>query len=99
MGHVVAGIVAFAEAHRLVAYALAFLLAGGESFPVIGAAVPGTATIVAFGALVPSGALRFWPLVVATMAGAIAGDGLSFWLGHHYRAAVVRIWPLRRHPV
>ena len=98
MGHVVDAIVAFAQAHRALAYALAFVLAGGESFPVIGAAVPGTATIVAFGALVPSGALQFWPLVLATLTGAIVGDGFSYWLGHHYRAEVARVWPLRRHP-
>jgi membrane protein DedA with SNARE-associated domain/membrane-associated phospholipid phosphatase len=98
MGHLVDAIVAFAQAHRVLAYALAFVLAGGESFPVFGAAVPGTATIVAFGALVPSGALQFWPLVLATLTGAIAGDGFSYWLGHHYRAEVARVWPLRRHP-
>lgn len=98
MEHLVAGIVAVAEAHARLAYGLALLLAGAESFPVFGAMVPGTATIVALGALVPSGALRFWPLVVATTAGAILGDGFSYWLGHHYKAGVAAIWPLRRHP-
>ena len=83
MQHLVAGIVALAQAHALLAYGLSFLLASAESFPVLGAAVPGTATIVAFGALVPSGALQFWPLVFATTAGAIVGDGFSYWLGHH----------------
>lgn len=98
MEHFVGGIVALAQAHRLLAYSLAFLLASGESLPVLGALIPGTATIVAFGALVPSGAVQFVPLALATMAGAIAGDGFSYWLGHRYRADVAKIWPLRRHP-
>jgi undecaprenyl-diphosphatase len=98
MEHIVSGIVAFAKAHALLAYGLAFLLAGAETFPVLGAAVPGTATIIALGALIPSGALGFWPLVIPTIAGAIAGDGLSYWLGHHYKLAVATIWPLRGRP-
>ena len=98
MEHVVAGIVAVAQAHALLAYSLALALAGAESFPVFGALVPGTATIVALGALVPSGALQFWPLVLATTVGAILGDGFSYWLGHRYKAGVAAIWPLRRHP-
>jgi len=81
MAHVVDTIVAFARSHTLLAYGLAFLLAGAESFPVLGALVPGTAVIVAFGALVPTGALQFWFLVLSTTAGAIVGDGLPYWLG------------------
>ena len=90
--------VALAQAHSLLAYGLAFLVAGSEAIPIIGAAIPGTATIVALGALVPSGALQFWLLVVATTAGAIVGDGFSYWLGHHHRARAAAIWPLNRHP-
>ena len=98
MAHLVAAIVAVARAHALLAYGLAFLLTGLEAFPVAGALVPETATIVAFGALVPSGALLFWPLLLTTAAGAIAGDGFSYWIGHHYKARAATIWPLRRHP-
>jgi undecaprenyl-diphosphatase len=98
MEHLVAGIVALAQAHALLAYSLALVLAGAESLPVFGAAVPGSGAIVALGVLVPSGALGFWPLVLATTAGAIVGDGFSFWLGHHYRAEAATIWPLRHHP-
>lgn len=98
MEHLIADIVALAQGHRLLAYAIAFLLAGAESIPVVGAVVPGTATILAFGALIPSGALQIGPLVIATTAGAIAGDGISYWLGHHYKAGIATIWPFRRHP-
>jgi hypothetical protein len=91
--HLVTRIIAIAQAHTPVAYALAFMFAAAEAFPVLGAVVPGSATIVGLGALVPTGALAFWPLVLATTAGAIAGDGLSYWLGHHYKAGVASVWP------
>jgi undecaprenyl-diphosphatase len=80
------------------AYAAAFLLTGAEAFPVFGALVPGTAVIIALGALVPSGALSFWPLVAFAKAGAVAGDGFSYWIGRYYKAEVLNHWPLRRYP-
>ncbi|HZU88974.1 MAG TPA: DedA family protein [Stellaceae bacterium] len=98
MAHIVSSIVAIAAAHAALAYALAFVLAGAEAFPVLGALVPGTATIVALGALVPNGALAFWPLILATTAGAVAGDGFSYWFGHHYKDRAGAIWPLRKKP-
>lgn len=98
MAHIVSSLVAFAGDHVGLAYLLAFLLAGSEALPVIGAVVPGTAIIVALVALVPDGVLALWPLMAATTAGAIAGDGFAYWLGHHYKDGVARIWPLRRNP-
>ena len=99
MTHIVSIVVDFASNHAGWAYALAFAVAGFESFPVLGAVIPGTATIVALAALVPEGALSIWPLAAATTAGAIAGDGLSYWLGHSYKDGVVQMWPLRRNPL
>jgi undecaprenyl-diphosphatase len=32
------------------------------------------------------------------MAGAVAGDGVSYWLGHHYRESLRSIWPFSRYP-
>lgn len=98
IANIVQDIVAFGRTHALLAYVLAFLLTGAEAFPVIGALVPGTAVIIALGALVPDGILRFLPLVTFTTAGAIAGDGLSYWLGHHYKSEAIRYWPLRHYP-
>lgn len=98
LSHLTDAIVRQAEAHALLAYGLAFLLTGAEAFPVIGALVPGTAVIVALGALVPAGALHFWPLVGWATAGAVLGDGLPFWFGHRHRDRAMRLWPLSRHP-
>lgn len=98
MAHLIHIVVAFARGYPFLAYMLAFLLSGAESFPVFGALVPGTAAIVALGALVPANAVLFWPLVLAATLGAVAGDGFSYWLGHRYKEAASQRWPLRRHP-
>jgi len=39
-----------------------------------------------------------WALLIAAVAGAIVGDGFSFWLGHNYRREILRGWPLNRFP-
>lgn len=78
-------IIALVERHSLAAYAVVFLLAMSEALPGIGVIVPGTAIILGVSALIPSGVVKLLPILAATMAGAIVGDGLSFWLGHRYQ--------------
>ncbi len=84
--------------HRLLIYALVATLALSESLPLIGALVPGTALILGVSTLVPSGAVALLPLLAAAITGAVIGDGLSYWLGHHYQDRLVRLWPFTRHP-
>ncbi|MGE0629317.1 MAG: VTT domain-containing protein [Hyphomicrobiaceae bacterium] len=91
-------VTAFIAAHPHLAYAAVLLLALSESIPVVGVLVPGSAIILAIGALVPSGAVELWPLLAAAIVGAVIGDGLSFWLGHHYQRAILNLWPLSRYP-
>lgn len=90
--------VSFAHAHAILTYLLGLLLAGAESLPVVGAVVPGTATIVAFGTLIAAGALEFWPFTGAVVLGAVLGDGFAYWLGHRYKSVLLQRWPLSRHP-
>src|SRR5438046_5704688 len=54
--------------------------------------------ILAISALATTAGTSPWALLVAAMAGAIAGDGFSFWLGHRYRRQILRGWPLNRFP-
>ena len=98
MTSMVSSIIEFLTVHPHVAYLAVFLLALSESVPIIGAVVPGTAVILALSALVPSGVLLLWPLLIAATLGAIVGDGLSFWLGHRYHREILGFWPLNRHP-
>ncbi|WP_018898076.1 bifunctional DedA family/phosphatase PAP2 family protein [Rhizobium sp. 2MFCol3.1] len=98
MASFVASFVQFLSAQPHLAYGAVFLLALSESVPVIGAVIPGTAIIVALSALVPSGVLALWPLLAAAIAGAIAGDGIAFWLGHRYHRHILSLWPISRYP-
>lgn len=98
LGHLSDMIIHTAKTHAFLAYVLAFVLTGAEAFPIIGALVPGTAIIVGFGALVPTGALHFWPLVAWSTGGAILGDGLPFWFGSRFRDRATELWPLNLHP-
>ena len=98
LGTFTSSVVAIARAHQLAAYGLILLVSLSESLPVIGAFVPGDAIIFGISALVPTGALGFWQLVLAAFVGAVIGDGFAFWLGRHYHAAVLGRWPFRGRP-
>jgi membrane protein DedA with SNARE-associated domain/membrane-associated phospholipid phosphatase len=75
-----------------------FLISASESLAVVGLVVPGVVMMTGMGALVAAGAIGFWPVVIAVVLGAILGDGLSFWLGHHFKGEVRRLWPFNRYP-
>ncbi len=91
-------VIAFARAHHDAAYGLVLLVALSEALPVVGAFVPGDAVILGISALVPTGALRLWPLIGAALTGAVLGDGYSFWLGRRHRGTIKSRWPLHRYP-
>jgi undecaprenyl-diphosphatase len=84
--------------HPLWAGVAVFLVAFSESVAVFGLLVPGVVAMFSFGALIATGTLDFWPVFWWAVAGAVAGDGLSFWLGHHYQDRLRDLWPFSRHP-
>ena len=75
-----------------------FLIALAESLAIVGMVVPGVVMMFAAGALIGAGAVDFWPMYWLAVAGAVAGDGLSFWLGRALQDRVTGIWPFSRHP-
>lgn len=85
-------------AHQHLAYAIVFLMAFFEALAVIGTVFPGSPVILAISALVPSGAVALWPLIVCTASGAVGGDLVSYWIGHRYRHHIRDMWPFRRRP-
>ena len=98
MGASLSAVTALIASHPILAYVSVFLLALSECIPIVGVVVPGSAAILAISALTPTGAVRLWPLLVAATAGAIVGDGLSFWVGHSYRREILETWPFNRYP-
>ncbi len=69
-----------------------------ESLALVGMLVPGVALMFAAGALIGFGVLPFWPICGWAVAGAVVGDGLSFWLGRRFGRRIDRVWPFDRHP-
>lgn len=79
-------------------YFAVFLVSAGESLALVGLFLPGVAIMFGIGALVATGALELWPTLIAAVAGAILGDGASYWLGRHFHQQLRVIWPFNRYP-
>lgn len=86
------------ELHPVLAYGAVFLTAAIESLAVVGLFLPGTVLMFGIGALIATGALEFWPTFILSVLGAVAGDGVSFWLGRHFHQRLRVVWPFRRYP-
>jgi len=74
------------------------LVAFAESLALVGLFVPGALLMFAAGAVIGSGQLQLGPMILWAAAGAIAGDGVSFWLGWYYRDRLRGFWPFRNYP-
>ena len=75
-----------------------FAGAFAESVAIIGTIVPGSTIVFVGGMLVGLKALDPWLATFAAVAGATAGDGISYFVGRRYHEAIRSMWPLRDHP-
>ncbi|VAX07858.1 DedA protein [hydrothermal vent metagenome] len=75
-----------------------FLITMSESLAIIGLLVPGVVLMFGFGAMITTGTLSFWPTFGWAVAGAITGDGLSYFLGRYYRDQLTNLWPFNKYP-
>jgi membrane protein DedA with SNARE-associated domain len=91
-------LVSFASAHSQYAYGTIFLLAFSEAIPVLGTFVPGSTLVFAISALATSAGADPWLLLIAATFVAIAGDGISFWLGQTFSREILTSWPLAKYP-
>lgn len=69
-----------------------------ESLAFIGLIVPGVVIMFGIGALIAADAIAFSAAMAWAVAGAVTGDGVSFWLGRHYQSQLRELWPFRRYP-
>ncbi|MGB6708061.1 MAG: DedA family protein [Pseudolabrys sp.] len=88
----------FVHAHSQYTHIAIFLLALSEAIPVVGTIVPGSTLIIGISALATGANANPWVLLAAATAGAIIGDGLSFWLGQRYHREILKSWPLNQYP-
>lgn len=77
---------------------IVFLVAFFESLALVGLVLPGAVMMFGIGALVGGGVMPLWPTLIWAAAGAIAGDGISFWLGRTLHMRIKTLWPLNKHP-
>jgi undecaprenyl-diphosphatase len=75
-----------------------FLAAFLEAVAIIGTFVPGSTAMFIAGALVGTGTLNLGWLFASAIAGAVAGDGMSYWFGRRYKDRISRLWPFSTHP-
>ncbi len=92
-------LLAWIELHPHAFNAAVFFVALMESLVVLGLLIPGAALLFGAGALIATGALPLYPILVWTILGAAVGDILSFLVGHHYHQRLRVIWPFRHYPV
>jgi len=90
-------LIAYFSVHSNVALAAVFSAAALEAFALIGTVIPGSSVVFVGGVLIGLNVLDPWWTLSASMAGAILGDGLSYWLGHRYRERLLTVWPLRNY--
>lgn len=95
MQHELDSFLSMAGRHPTAALVLIALVAFAESLAIVGTVVPAAIVMFGAGALVGQGTLPFAWTLGAAVAGAVAGDALSYELGRHQQDRV-RAWPLFR---
>ena len=77
---------------------ITFLISAAESVAILGTIVPGSVTMVAIGTLIGTEILPFWGTILWAIAGAIVGDGISYWIGYAFKYQLHNMWPFKRYP-
>ena len=90
--------VAWIGAHPNAAGLLIFLVAFCDALAVVGIVVPALPLLFAVGALVGLGHIDGTYAVACAALGALAGDGLSYWVGKRWGPRLREQWPFTRFP-
>ena len=85
--------VAWIGAHPHAAGLLVFLVAFCDALAVVGIVVPALPLLFAVGALVGLGHIDGTYAVTCAALGALAGDGLSYWVGYRWGPRLREVWP------
>jgi len=98
MEHYLKSLVLWTYYHPHWAGVVVFLIALGESIPVIGTIVPGSVVMTAIGALIGAGILPAKLTIALASLGAFVGDGLGYTAGYVLKSGISKIWPFSTHP-
>ena len=91
-------LVAWIGQNPLAAGLVIFLIAFGDALVIVGVAVPAVPLLFAVGTLVGLGHVDGWYALLCASAGAFAGDGISYWVGHRFGPQLRQRWPFYKHP-
>jgi len=91
-------VLTFVETHKAWAPVVTAVIAFCESLAFLSILVPATFILLAIGALIGSSDLPFWPMVIGAGIGAGLGDWVSYEVGHYFKDAVKKVWPMKRSP-
>jgi len=85
-------------AHPLAAGMVVFLIAFSDALIILGAIVPALPLLFAIGMLIGLGEISGPYAITCAALGALAGDGLSYWVGRRWGQQLYTVWPFRRYP-
>jgi membrane protein DedA with SNARE-associated domain/membrane-associated phospholipid phosphatase len=89
--------IAYFAVHSNVALAAVFFAAALEALALIGTIIPGSSVVFVGGVLIGLNVLDPWWTMAASVAGAVIGDGLSYWLGRRYHERLLTFWPMKNY--
>lgn len=95
MDSYVSQVISFIDTHQAWAGPVIALLCFGESMILLGLFIPATALLIMIGGLIGAGALGMPAVLAWGIAGAIAGDAVSYVLGRWMGPGILRRGPLR----
>jgi membrane protein DedA with SNARE-associated domain len=90
--------IAFVQSHSGWAAPIVLALAFCESFAFVSLIVPATVILFGVGGLIGASGIDFWPIWLAAVLGAVAGDWLAYDLVLRFEDKIVHLWPLSRDP-
>lgn len=96
MDDFVESVARFLVSHRGWAGPTIGLLVFLESLAVVGLLVPATTIVIMTGGFLASGLIAPAPVIFWSVVGAVAGDWVSYAVGHRIGPAAYRSWPLNR---
>lgn len=73
-----------------------FFISLSESLVLIGLFIPGIPIMSIVGALIGLGALPWETTLLWATLGAIAGDGISYWVGYRFKQQLKETWPFNK---
>lgn len=98
MSDVISPLLQWLNANPHMAGLVTFIISAAESVAIIGTIVPGSIMMTALGTLAGAGVIPLWPTIFWAIMGAIAGDGISYWMGYHFKDRLPSVWPFRNYP-